>query len=172
MTPFSCSNTCKICLFCHLIGRVIHKSDVLYLIFAFLATRIFEYFELKWIAAKKAAVFDLKNITSCPTYKTRKVCKYLNNSNISKITFFDLNIWFLSRLDPKSSKMCHLRAGLSPYRRSKIQNKIFSQRIFQNTIFFCGRNIFSGQKIRIFWVTYFWKKIQFFNIASNWHNEP
>ena len=96
----------------------------------------FRVFWAKMNCGQKTAVFDLKNITSCPTYKTRKVCKYLNNSNISKITFFELNIWFLSRLDPKSSKMCHLRAGLSPYRRSKIQNKIFSQKIFQNIIFF------------------------------------
>ena len=48
-----------------------------------------------WQVAKKA-VFGLKNITRCPTYKTRKVCKHL------KITIFIQNIWFMSRLDQKS----------------------------------------------------------------------
>lgn len=121
----------------------------------------FRVFWAKMNCGQKTAVFDLKNITSCPTYKTRKVCKYLNNSNISKITFFDLNIWFLSRLDPKSSKMCHLRAGLSPYRRSKIQNKIFSQKIFQNIIFFVGGTYFRDRKYAFFGWHIFEKKFSF-----------
>ena len=53
----------------------------------------------------------------------------------------------------------------------KFKTIFFSQKFFQNIIFLWAEHIFGTENTH-FWGEIFLKKIQFFNIASNWHNEP